>query len=359
MSKLTDFYIHKDSLKNDRQPTDPQWLLLEEQLIKEEILPELMAQLKTTLAKVKSPLMLNVSYDPNGCLGVSFTRCCAQTSVLSGTLSSFTPPEDELSDEQLETPLDDEETGSTENRDETGPKFKKSKSIGFSVSFSDGTIYHEKKAVNTWILALKKIGLETIYNNRSLHQAWHQVSKKDVCIVETTETVRDSDGKSPQTLVDGFYVMTQLSNEQKEKDILALSEFMPKLGITFTWDDEKEGEVSKETRRPVIDEEAALYNLPMKMQFHSFLSRMKAEGTANSYTSTLDNAVRKWVNQEVDAKADSVFSYTTVEDVRLCIDMLNSSSAFVEENSRKHNAMSAALAQYLLFIEEREKRLKD
>ena len=358
MSKLTDFYVHKESFKDDGQPMDPQWLLLEEQLINEEILPELMVQLKTTLAKVKSPLMLNVSYDPKGCLSISFTRCCAQTSVLSGPLPSDTP-NDESSDEQLETTVDDEETQSAEKSDKTGPKFKKSKSIGFSVSFSDGTVYHEKKAKDTWINALKKIGLETIYNNRSLHQAWHQVSKKDVCIVETTETVRDSDKKSPQTLVDGFYVMTQLSNEQKEKDLLALSDFMPKLGIKFTWDDEKEGEVSKETRRPVIDEDAANYNLPIKRQFLNFLRRTKAEGTAISYTSTLDNAVRKWVNQDVDDKADSVFSYTTTEDVKLCIDILKSSPAFIEENDRKHHSMSAALEQYLNFIEEREERLKE
>ena len=90
------------------------------------------------------------------------------------------------------------------------------------------------------------------------------------------------------------------------------------------------------------------------MQFYEFLSRTKSEGTAKTYTSTLDNAVRKWINQEVDAIADSVFSYTTAEDVRLCIDILNSSARFIEENSRKHNSMSAALAQYLVFIERRE-----
>ena len=108
----------------------------------------------------------------------------------------------------------------------------------------------------------------------------------------------------------------------------------------------------------MIDEDAANYNLPIKRQFLNFLRRTKAEGTAISYTSTLDNAVRKWVNQDVDDKADSVFSYTTTEDVKLCIDILKSSPAFIEENDRKHHSMSAALEQYLIFIEEREERLK-
>ena len=83
---------------------------------------------------------------------------------------------------------------------------------------------------------------------------------------------------------------------------------------------------------------------------------LKSEGTANSYTSTLDNAVRQWINKEVDANADSVFSYTSAEDVRLCIDMLNASSEYVAENDRKHHSMSAALNQYLLFIEDWESK---
>ena len=240
------------------------------------------------------------------------------------------------------------------------PRNTKAKSIGFSVSFRDGTVYHEKKAVNTWILALKKIGLENICNNRSRHEAWHRVNAQDICIVERTETVRDSDGKSPQTLVDGFYVMTQLSNDQKEKDLLALGKYMPKLGIKVVWDDDVVESTSEEEQKaPNINEEAQYWSYPIKEQFRSFLSRQKSESTANSYTSTLDNAVRQWVNKEVDAHADSVFSYTSAEDVRLCIEMLNASPEYIAENDRKHHSMSAALNQYLLFIEEWERRASE
>jgi hypothetical protein len=81
MSKLTDFYAHKASLQEEGKPIDPQWELLEEQLIREELLPELAEQLRTVLSKVKSPLMFSGSYDPNGCLSISFTRCCMQVST--------------------------------------------------------------------------------------------------------------------------------------------------------------------------------------------------------------------------------------------------------------------------------------
>ena len=359
MNKLTEFYAHKDSLLDKGEPIDPQWELLEDQLLKEELLPELIEQLKSIFSKVKSPLMFSGCYDPNGCLSVSFTRNCMQLSSLSLTA---------IHGEQRMVMGEGESSTSVAAEPETAgnnavvtpeQRYTKSKSIGFSVSFRDGTVYHEKKAVNTWIQALKKIGLETICNNRSKHTAWHRVNGQDICIVERSETVRDSDGKSPQTLVDGFYVMTQLSNDQKEKDLLALGEYMPKLGIKIIWDDEVENSNVGPAKTPVVNEDASRWNYPIKEQFRSFLTRQKSASTATSYTSTLDNAVREWVNKEVDEHADSVFSYTSSEDVRLCIDMLNASSDYVAENDRKHHSMSAALNQYLLFIEEWEQRTRE
>lgn len=359
MSKLTDFYTHKASLLEKGEPIDPQWELLEDKLLKEELLPELIEQLKAVLLKVKSPLMFSGSYDPNGCLSVSFTRNCMQISSLSQT--AIQGEQKPVMDEEVSSADVAAEPGTADDNAVVAPEQRntKAKSIGFSVLFRDGTVYHEKKAVNTWIQALKKIGLETICNNRSKHTAWHRVNGQDICIVERSETVRDSDGKSPQTLVDGFYVMTQLSNDQKEKDLLALGEYMPKLGIKVIWDDEAQETINEPAKLPIINEEASRWDLPIKMQFRSFLAKRKPESTANSYTSCLDNAVREWINKEVDGNADSVFSYTTSEDVRLCIDMLKSSKAFVAENIRKHNSMSAALSQYLLFIEERERRMME
>lgn len=96
----------------------------------------------------------------------------------------------------------------------------------------------------------------------------------------------------------------------------------------------------------------------IKEQFRSYLAWRKPDSTANGYTSTLDNPVRRWINAEVDEQADSIFSYTTSEDVRLCIDLLKASPGFSAENARQHNRMSAALSQYLLFIEDRESKTK-
>ena len=354
MSKLTNFYTHKASLQEEGKPIDPQWEMLEDQLLKEELLPELIEQLRTVLSKVKSPLMFSGNYDPNGCLSVSFTRNCIQMSTMGPSAFITSKVQGNATTEEIEEDVAAEpETTDNEEVVEDEPRISRSKSIGFSVFFRDGTVFHEKKAVNTWINALKKIGLENICNNRSKHSVWHRVAGQDICIVERTETVRDSDGKSPQTLVDGFYVMTQLSNDQKEKDLLALGEYLPKLGIKVIWDDE-----TKETNgKPVINEEATKWNLPINIQFQFYLSDHVAKSTADSYVSTIDKAVRQWIKKEVDEHAESIYSYTTADDVRLCIEMLNSSPEYVAENDRKHHSMSAALNQYLKFIEEWENKI--
>lgn len=355
MSKLTEFYAHKAALKEQGLTTDPQWEQLEDQLLKEELLPELIEQLRATLSKVKSPLMFNVCYDPNGCLSVSFTRNCMQTSVVK---QAPVAKQEEIEFEPNEVAEEIETHSESSNNDniEIETTTQKAKSIGFSVSFRDGTVLHEPKAVNTWILALKKIGLENIYNNRSRLKAWHKVSRRDVCIVELKQTFRTRDGKSPQKPVDGFFVMVQLSNENKVEDLLALSQAFPEFGIKVVWDNDAQMSSQEETpKEPIMQDNSTHEDLPIKEQFRTYLARTKTEGTAKSYTSTLDNAVRVWVKKEVDESADSVFSYTTAEDVRLCIEMLNASPDFVKENDYKHHSMSAALAQYLLFVEKREK----
>jgi len=112
---------------------------------------------------------------------------------------------------------------------------------------------------------------------------------------------------------------------------------------------ENEAEVDDSLSEPKVNKWTGI-----KEQFHAFLAWRRPESTANSYTNTLDRPVREWINREVDKQADSIFSYTTFEDVQLCIDLLKSSPNFVSENTRMHNRMSAALNQYLLFIKERE-----
>ena len=130
MSKLTDFYKHKEALKEQGLPIDPQMEQLEDQLLKEELMPELIDQLRSVLSKAKTPLLFNGYYDPHGNITLSLTRKCLY-------LSSMVPsPEIEKNGQTTGVP--------TEEPTLPEPKFTKSKSIGFSVAFRDGTVYHEK-----------------------------------------------------------------------------------------------------------------------------------------------------------------------------------------------------------------------
>lgn len=120
---------------------------------------------------------------------------------------------------------------------------------------------------------------------------------------------------------------TNLGNDVKIDDLTEISSRY-NIGLIITLDESAEENSQSKTsehQQPIINEHAAHYNFPIKEQFRSFLARQKSASTATSYTSTLDNAVREWINKEVDEHADSVFSYTSSDDVRLCIDMLKNS----------------------------------
>lgn len=247
MSKLTEFYNIKSQVF-DTNVDSSRWDAVEEKLIREELLPELMDLLKPVLSQVKSPLALNISYDPNGNLAINVTRNCIQSvekmNVVSKDKDKNIVEHDECSPSIVSEPEAKEDT--IQNEEETAPTEqkelvvrKKSKSVGFSVSFGDGTIIREKKAVKTWIKTLQKIGLDNIINNQRKHDAWHTVGGKNICIVDRVETVRSSDNASPQTFIDGYYVMTQLSNSQKVKDIEALAELWPKLKMKVIWNNVK------------------------------------------------------------------------------------------------------------------------
>lgn len=364
MSKLTEFYTMKSHLFIEGQGDETKWNEFEDKLIREELLPEIMSLIKPTLSQVKSPLSISISYDPNGNLAVTATRNCIQASVpVDSHYVQYEEPTDEPSlvseSSVAEEEHPDEESDSEDTPEPTEPLRKKKKSVGFVVTFKDGTVIHEKKAVQTWLNALRKIGLDNIINNQRKHDAWHTVDGRNICIVDRVETVRSSDNKSPQTLIDGYYVMTQLSNEQKVKDLESLAEFMPKLGIKVTWDNEEEPSATDDATPTVAPMPARTSNLTeeeladtsIRGEFRRFMSQNVERQTANNYIYVLDNHVKPFILNEVDASAnDSIFSFETVEEVELCIDILKSCTAFMNENARKHNSMTAAMGKYLKYI---------
>ena len=96
---------------------------------------------------------------------------------------------------------------------------------------------------------------------------------------------------------------------------------------------------------------------PIKEEFRLYLSeRLKS---ASNYMSVLDRRVSEYIRRLVDPNADSIFSYTTTEDVEKCIIILENSDEFNMANERSSGLMHAALQQYLSFICIHEMENKD
>ncbi|MBR6287521.1 MAG: hypothetical protein IKR18_11170 [Bacteroidaceae bacterium] len=309
---------------------------LEEEIIKNEILPALSSDIAPRLNPIQRDLVLVVEYHPGEPISVALSRK-AKISEMTGakvlTPRSSIPVKGEEEPEEVKP---HEPTKHIENATK-----------GLKVTFPDGTVIWHRQAIDTFIGALRKIGLERISALNIKHGGYKLVGK------DKRPTMP---GRIWQHECDGWYIYSNISNGVKVEDLKYISNYYY-LNLKIEVG-KPETTLSRITRVPVVNEDASRWNFPIKEQFRSFLLRRLAENTVGSYISTLDNAVRSWINKVVDINADSVYSYTSSEDVRLCIDMLNASSGYLEENARKHNSMSASLKQYLLFIEDWEKKFK-
>ncbi len=308
---------------------------LEEGIIKEEILPALSSDIAPRLNPIKRDLVLVVEYHPGEPISVALSRK-AKISEIMGAKTLTPKSSRPISSSEKPAPVDPHEP----------TKHIENATKGMKVTFPDGTVIWNRKAIDTFINALRKIGLERIPEVEIEHGNGYNLVSRD-----KRPTVP---GYIWQHECDGWYIYSNISNSQKVEDLKKISRHFH-LGLKIE-EGKPEAEIQRTNRTPVVNEEASLWDWPIKDQFRSFMLRRGPESTAKGYTNTLDRPVREWINKEVDQRADSIFSYTTYEDARLCVDLLKASPAFVAENTRMHNSMSAALNKYLLFIEERERR---
>lgn len=91
---------------------------------------------------------------------------------------------------------------------------------------------------------------------------------------------------------------------------------------------------------------------PVCIRFKEWLFNNKKEPTARVYWSMLEHTLRRIIHQEIGEDADSIFSYTTKDELQECIDKLMALPSFAEINEKKHRAITAAINQYKKFIEQ-------
>lgn len=376
MSKLSDFYAHRNKMLQDKGQfeIEQKWEALEEKLLCEELLPAIGYALKPLLKDVKTQLTINVNYMPDGTLAMSFTRNSLMMTITENT--GMEAPKEESTPLSVEADMVEEpEPAETEDMqtvveeekpvdyviatfpDGTTVNLPKKTLKRYKVVFPDGTVFDEGEGKSTLIKVLRKIGLKRICK-----EAQHV--EHSGCKLVGTIPFRDKNGKidkSKQDFIDGYFVFKNTDTPDKILDIL---EICRKFGIgveVYSYEGVNLTNVVsiKDARKTSVDRKSVApntsdYSLPpnptIKDYFEKWLyERMSANG-AKTYLSTLNNAVKSEINKYVDAKADSVFSFTTTEEMQTCIELLESNEDYVSLDKEKHHALSAPIKKWIDFL---------
>ncbi len=336
MSKLDDLYEGKIRLERAGYKLTREMLQdmdqLEEQLIKDEVLPTLSKDIEPRLNKIQRDLVLVVEYHPGEPISVALSRKAKISEILGAktlTPKNSKPVKSEM--EPAELP-EHEPTKHVENTTK-----------GMRVTFPDGTVIWHQAAIDTFIDTLRKIGLEKIPEIGILHSGYNLVGK---------DKRPPEPGRIWQHESDGWYVYSNISNPTKAKDLKQISDYYH-LSLII-----EEGKPSspkiKEKHRREIAAAKTSRSIARIEQFQSFVLQNHDPSTARYYSRLLDVQVREWISKLVDNNADSIFGYQTLEEVRMCIDLLKNDSEFMKINKQKHNAYTAALNKYYQFLQSKK-----
>ena len=378
MSKLSDFYAHRNKmLKEEGQfEIEQKWEALEEKLLREELLPAIGNALKPLLKDVKTPLTINMNYMPDGTLAMSFTRnslmmTMTDSMVLEAPKDESTPlpVETDMVEEPMPAEADDLQTVVEEEKpvdyviatfpDGTTVNLPKKTLKRYKVMFPDGTVFDEGEGKSTLIKTLRKFGLKRICKEAQYveHSGYKLVG---------TIPFRDDKGiidKNKQDFVDGYYVFKNTDTPDKILDILEISR---KFGIgvkVYSYEGVNLTDVVtiKDARKKTAEKKLATSNvldnpLPqnatLKERFEKWLYEKMSASGAKTYMSSLNNAVKVEINTYVDANADSVFSFTTLEEMQTCMELLESNDDYVALDIYKHHALNAPIRKWMDFLGE-------
>lgn len=212
MSRLSDLYKAMEVLRKEGLPVGDNLELkaneLEEEIIKKEILPILTKTIEPALQPVKRELVLVVDYIPGLPLSVHLSRKRNFTAEM---------PEAKVIELDPEVVHDNREI----HQDE---KIRRSPASAFSVTFPDGTVIAKKKATETLVATVKRIGVERV----------RQVVEREglvMCKIPVISNRRDAIyGSSQKELGGGWLLITHSNNIQKKQFIDRVSDAL-KLGL--------------------------------------------------------------------------------------------------------------------------------
>ncbi len=183
---------------------------LEEGIIKEEILPALGNDIAPRLKPIKRDLVLVVEYHPGEPISVALSRKAKISEIMGAktlTPRSSTPVK---SEEEPENTILHEPTKHIENTTK-----------GMRVTFPDGTVIWHRRAIDTFIETLRKIGLERVSKIGIYHSDFNLVGKK---------SRKPKPGAIWQHECDGWYIYSNISNSTKAADLKRISDYY-RLGL--------------------------------------------------------------------------------------------------------------------------------
>lgn len=178
---------------------------LEEGIIKEEILPSLANDIAPRLEPIKRDLVLVVEYHPGEPISVALSRKTKISEIMDA--KTLTP--------RVSKPVSGGPAPIPPIVHDT-TKMVKNPTKGMRVTFPDGTVVWRTTAIETFIEALRKIGLDRIPRVGLEHYGYNLVSK----VKRPLEV-----GKIWQHELDGWYIYSNLSNKQKKGDLQRISDY--------------------------------------------------------------------------------------------------------------------------------------
>ena len=179
---------------------------LEEGIIKEEILPALGNDIAPRLEPIKRDLVLVVEYHPGEPISVALSRKTKISEIMGA--KTLTP--------RSSTPVKSEEE-STEVKPHEPTKHIENTTKGMRVTFPDGTVIWHRQAIDTFIDALRKIGLECIPEVGIEHGNGYNLVSRD-----KRPTVP---GRIWQHECDGWYIYSNISKRKKKEDLIRISNY--------------------------------------------------------------------------------------------------------------------------------------
>lgn len=207
MTTLKELYTTLKSLRDMNLPVDDKLLEaadnLEEQIIKEQILPALSQNIEPLLSEIQRELVLMVEYHPGEPISVALSRKAKISEIVDA--KQLTP--------RISTPVVSSEPPVPSVS--TAPtKTIVNKTKGLKVTFQDGTVICESTAIATEIAAFQKIGFAKVAKLDIIHSGINLVSR----------TKREPvPGKIWQHECEGWYIYSNVSNQTKMKDLQAIS----------------------------------------------------------------------------------------------------------------------------------------